>query len=322
MAEIHDFDKKKYSDRKAALLALAATAGNGEKTSCLTDDEMASLVDNQCSPIDHDKFINHLAHCEICYRHWLELSEVAASENKTRSGKIIQGFFHSRNLAWAGSALAAAASIVLFLNLTEKNNGPVIHSPIRTEVKRSKVSTQQIQNDADQADSNRGIQEYNISNITDKATEPAKDIQASMPSSVLLSEKKQLPDKLTTSKLKTESMALGKTAQPHGRSRGEGKDDLSLKEITQSQLQIDEWIEKIQHGCSAQNKNPLFWEKMHEEGKQLKQVDSPEEKQLVKDLLSLIQQLQLSSEKSQTLCRQILQRLETNSGHQEQPAIQ
>ena len=79
MDKIHSIEQKQEADRRTALLSLATNSRDAEHTDCLTADEMACLVDNHCSPDDQEQFYIHLAHCEICYRQWVELSEPTAT---------------------------------------------------------------------------------------------------------------------------------------------------------------------------------------------------------------------------------------------------
>ena len=213
MAKIHSIEQKQEADRQTAMLALAATSKDTEKTSCLTADEMACLVDNQCAPADQEQFYKHLAHCEICYHQWVELSELTATSKIQKSRKGIHTLFQPRNLAWAGSAIAAAASIVLFLNITGETPSPVLYKPLQKEVKRSWVPAPGVLNDVEQADSRARILEQNIDSMHD-TVKPEMETQASIPSSVSIG-KKITPEEILT-KTKTKFYCI------KGRSTGDG----------------------------------------------------------------------------------------------------
>ncbi|MBW2328100.1 MAG: hypothetical protein JRF04_00495 [Deltaproteobacteria bacterium] len=312
MAKIHNIDQKQKADRQTALLALAATSKDTEQTDCLTADEMACLVDNQCSPDDQEQFYLHLTHCEICYHQWVELSELASTDTIKKSRKGIHTLFQPRNLAWAGSALAAAASIVLFLNITGETPSPVLHKPLQTGVERSWVPAPGMPNDVEQAESRAKITEQNIDTMHD-TVQSEMETQASTPSSVSVKEKITQKEMLTK-KQKLNFTVLKEEAQVMGTSVGKAVDGLPRKSIYQGQVQAGEWIERIQQGCLSQKENILFWEKQYQEGKELIRFDSTEEKKLVNDLLPLIEQLQQSSDKNSFICKRILLRLETNTG--------
>ena len=312
MAEIHNIEQKKYTDRQTALLALAATSEDAEKTSCLTADEMASLVDNQYSPDDQEHFFNHLAHCEICYHQWVELSEFAAAGKNENSEKATHTLFQPRNLAWAGSTLAAAATIVLFLNITGETPSPVLHKPVQTEVERTWVpAAPGVSNDLEQADSRANPANRYIDGMHD-TVQPKIEIQASAPSSVSR-EKKIIPEEMLTKKQKLNFSELKEKTQVIGASGGKVVDGFPRKNIYQGQGQTSEWIDRILQGCLSQEQNIQFWEKQYQEGIELTRFESATEKKLVNDLLLLIDQLQQSSDENIIICKRILNRLETNT---------
>ncbi len=117
-SKIHDIDLKRRADRATALLALAAAgkqARAGE--SCLSVQELASLVDGEATADERKHCFNHLAGCDFCYHLWLEISALAGHGAGQKGKNILQQLFQPRVLTWTGSALAAAASVALFLNI-------------------------------------------------------------------------------------------------------------------------------------------------------------------------------------------------------------
>ena len=305
MDRIHSIEQKQEADRQTALLALAASSKDAEQTDCLTADEMACLVDNQCSPDDQEQFYLHLTRCEICYHQWVELSELASTDTIKKSRKGIHTLFQPRNLAWAGSALAAAASIVLFLNITGETPTPVMHKPMQTGVERSWVPPPGVPNDLEQADSRARIMEQHIDTMHD-AVQPEIETQASTPSSVSV-EEKITPEEMPTKKQKLNFSELKEETQVMGTSGGKAVDGLPRKSIYLGQIQASEWIESIQQGCLSQEENIPFWEKQYQEGKKLIRFESAEEKKMVNDLLLLIEQLQQPSDETVIICKRILE---------------
>lgn len=312
MDRIHSIEQKQKTDRQTVLLALATTSKDAEQTDCLSADEMACLVDNQCAPDDQEQFYIHLAHCEICYHQWVELSELTATETIKKSRKAIHTLFRPRNFAWAGSALAAAASIVLFLNISGEIPPPVMHKPLQTGIERSLTPAPGVLNDVEQVDSRAKIMEQNIDRVHD--TVLLMETQASTPSPVSV-EEKITPKEMHIKKQKLNFTVLKEEAQVMGTSGGKAVDGLPRKSIYQGQMQASEWIESIQQGCLSQEKNIPFWEKQYQEGKELIRFESAEENRLVNDLLPLIEQLQQSSDGNIFICKRILKQLETPPGH-------
>ena len=306
MAKIHSIEQKQEADRQTALLALAASSKDAEQTDCLTADEMACLVDNQCSPDDQEQFYLHLTHCEICYHQWVELSELASSTDTIKkSRKGLHTLFQPRNIAWAGSALAAAGSIVLFLNITGETPTPVMHKPMQTGVERSWVPPPGESNDLEQANSRARIMEQHIDTMHD-AVQPEIETQASTPSPVS-PENKITPEEMPTKKQKLNFTVLKEETQVMGTSGGKAVDGLPRKSIYLGQIQASEWIESIQQGCLSQEENIPFWEKQYQEGKKLIRFESAEEKKMVNDLLLLIEQLQQPSDETVIICKRILE---------------
>ncbi|MEA2116055.1 MAG: hypothetical protein U9P36_11840 [Thermodesulfobacteriota bacterium] len=273
---------------------------------------MACLVDNKCAAADQEQFYNHLAHCEICYHQWLELSELTATDNTQKSRKAVQPLFQPRNLAWAGSALAVAASIVLFLNITGETPSPVLHKPLQTEVERSWVPAPGVQNDVEQADSRAKTAELTIDSMHD-TVQPEMETQASTPSSVSVKEK-ITPEEMLIKNQKLNISVLKEEAPVMDASGGKAVDGLPRINTYQVQMKASEWIESIQQGCLAQEKSIPFWKKQYQKGNKLIHFESAEEKKLVNDLLPLIEQLQQSSDGNIFICKRILKRLETNTG--------
>ena len=144
MANIHSIDEKKQADRGVALLALHAGQGS-VSSACLTEEELACLVDRQCTADEQEQFFSHLASCETCYRSWLELLEIFDTGTGQKTGNMVYKFFQPKQLAWAGSLFAAAASVALFLNISGEMDAPVLQPQMQTgiELKKSALPEEQ-----------------------------------------------------------------------------------------------------------------------------------------------------------------------------------
>ncbi len=110
------------SDKAAALTALAAGT-NPPPEGCLTPGELAALVDKRCSPKEQAGFLKHVAECQECYDAWLAVSQTVGQNEK---GQLIKGpwlkkLTSGKLLAAAGTALAAAASVVLYMNISTES---------------------------------------------------------------------------------------------------------------------------------------------------------------------------------------------------------
>lgn len=103
------------ANRATALTALAA----GEQKAaddCLSSEALAALVARNLASEERQHCFDHLACCQSCYDQWRAL----AMDDGADSGKIIKGpWFGIRSISFttAGSLLAAAACILLYLNI-------------------------------------------------------------------------------------------------------------------------------------------------------------------------------------------------------------
>ena len=116
MAKKDELKLKREADRRTALLGLAADRNSEKQRECLTSMEMSNLLDGRCSDSQRQSFIAHLSSCDTCYREWLEL-EQELSGDTAHYKKLL--FFRQKYLTVAGSLLAAAASIIFYLNLDQ-----------------------------------------------------------------------------------------------------------------------------------------------------------------------------------------------------------
>ncbi len=111
---VDDLQKKREADRRSALLGLAADRSPGEQGRCLSVQEMSALLDGKCSSHERERFLMHLSSCDSCYGEWVALDHVL---NEKEAGKKKRLFFQPSFLALSGSLLAAAASVIFFMNL-------------------------------------------------------------------------------------------------------------------------------------------------------------------------------------------------------------
>lgn len=115
---VKDDNSDKRLEKAMGLLSLAADSSIKEKRekgeNCIPSEELAALIDNKCSEAEIEKIKNHLSECEICSDQWLTLSTFKMGALKTpRTVK------KSKAYTYIGSALALAASVVVFLNIAD-----------------------------------------------------------------------------------------------------------------------------------------------------------------------------------------------------------
>jgi hypothetical protein len=104
------------NSQATALLALAA-ARRPVPAPCLNDEQLALLIDGRGGH-EQKNLLAHLAHCPDCYQRWL-----LASDNRAAlRGRL-------RRLRPVGLALAAAACLVLYLQVVELDETPLAPLP-------------------------------------------------------------------------------------------------------------------------------------------------------------------------------------------------
>ena len=108
-------DKQNRVEKAAALLALAKAAepAQGE---CLSDEQLAALVEGRLDNDQQLELRKHLSDCGKCYKEWLQMTRLP--ENSPARGRI-HWLKHIKNYSYIGSALAVAASVVVYLNVND-----------------------------------------------------------------------------------------------------------------------------------------------------------------------------------------------------------
>ncbi|RUM36806.1 MAG: hypothetical protein DSY50_01645 [Desulfobulbus sp.] len=299
-------NKQKGGDRRVALLALAVNRNRTESSSgCLTSEEIATLADRTCSVSERQRYHNHLADCDSCYQQWLELEKTTNSrESKAASkkeGKLIRG----RHFAWAGSFLAAAASVVLFLNLTQKvplperkvriksmvneKSKPLASSPVDMITSPSEPTVPRKQVISREDSENSAIPPINLQNADVIENEFSK-MDTYTKSGAILS-----ADKKIRSKAKQEEV-ISPVISADSRSAN-------------NQSPVNIWIMNVREGCRSRKTSESYWEKQYLEGQKLSNFASESEEQVVLEVMALVDILRNSPAKNEKMCLKIFNRL-------------
>ena len=126
MAEKQQLKQHQQQQQRLALLALLADRPQ-PTGQCLKDETLAALVEGKLAHKETEQCLAHLATCEQCLSLWLQLDQYWQSEKTSRPGARFHRFItRPRVLTAAGSLLAVAASIAVFLQITLTPNGESI----------------------------------------------------------------------------------------------------------------------------------------------------------------------------------------------------
>jgi hypothetical protein len=131
MGNVEQLSEHKQADRQRALLALASEEHKAKKPmDCPSPEEIACLVEGRIKGATKQRLLAHLGNCEHCYRQWRDLDLHLHQQD----GKLVPFWQKKRYVTYIGSALAAAASVALFLNITTSTryHKQIFHLPAET----------------------------------------------------------------------------------------------------------------------------------------------------------------------------------------------
>ncbi len=126
--------RKNEKDTLTGLLALSVD-NNKQTGPCVSDEELAMLVEDKMNTEHRQKCMEHLADCETCYNQWLFLKNVEEHHKKN-----IRPLLSKKSYKYIGSSLALAASVVVFLNIYTPPLVEVVLAPENTVILDEKGS--------------------------------------------------------------------------------------------------------------------------------------------------------------------------------------
>ena len=131
MIDKSKMEQQREADRRLALLALVSEQPE-PCGACLEPEELSALIEGRLTPEQIEPCLTHLAGCERCYALWLRLDrEWRGQTGRSNRNTLRRLISRPRFLAAAGSLLAAAASIAVFLNITA-DHGALPRLPEKT----------------------------------------------------------------------------------------------------------------------------------------------------------------------------------------------
>ncbi len=289
-------------------MGLALSGTNDPAGPCLSDQEMAALVDNTCSEKEREHYFQHLANCDSCYRHWLELSEIVANDKKMQDENSRPKIIRPQFFAWTGSLLAAAASVVIFLQITGKAPTPVVPRQSMETItgnKRGPARDQRAESTAvksmakkSMAKSVKAYGDKGLDMAANEITSPAAVAPAPPVKKMAALDATSYGQPQATIKNKQQTLAGSRrgTLCRLPTAAGEKGSPGRL------------WLDRVQQGCRHNETSSQFWQQQYRTGKQLAMLEDPVEKQLIRELLPLVEKLQGKGNDAQAVCEEILKR--------------
>lgn len=293
-------DEKKPLESATALLALAAASRDAEdlQKDCPGAEEFAAYSEGKGMESERATFFAHLEGCGSCYRHWLMVNEDIVKQDQTsKSGRL-------KRYSYIGSALAVAASVVVFLNLRE----PV---PVLIHFDENEVQevTEAEENVLPSLHETTGKEEKSA---VEKFLKPETDTAGV--SDAMIGEQQE---ELSFPEAKKSINKLQRTEEEYPRPQQKSprkarKVHKSVQEMAPAQVtSIDSdrdkkspsgftsWVDELRKGCLAEQWQSSFWRELAGDGEILykneSNILSAQELSLLKKLLIQINQIDESS---------------------------
>ncbi len=299
------------AEQAVALLALAADkeAGPGP---CLTADEMAMLVDGGCEKEDLARFRHHLGNCGKCYEEWFGLKKMQGGGSGR--GRIFR-LSRFQKYSYIGSALAAAASVVVFLNITPPrysvDEKPVEGPALRQQM--SKPDLPQIHMEKEEMDSEEGTKSgpspgtLGVADSVQEVPREKRAVSKTITGEVSQTIKKRLPAPAASMSRQAEEKAM--SAEVFNNVVGDGTSSPS-----DTVADLDSWLALLEDGCIAGRQERQFWSFMHLQGEQiLKKQSGSLPKKTAEQMATLLKIVeQVNSDSVIRHCRDIRTWLDNN----------
>lgn len=306
MAKLHILKHRDKGDKRIALLALALSQKRVGSSACLADAEMAALVDGTCDDAERNRLQNHLASCELCYQHWIDLARGVDQHGREKKEKRSEQLIRFRYVTWAGSFLAAAASVVLFINITQVQPPPTMEDVDKT-VNEQNESTKHLPSVemVPAAPQSRGP-EFQLADRQDtvRGQRQSADTQVAP---VL---KKRQFDGSHNFVKKNNKVIRKRAYKAENIAELEKKLADSAGSLKRTQSQAAMWIATLKQGCQAGQVSPVFWEQQYQQGIRITRIVDGNEKRFLHEILSFIRDIDKKTVDNRGGCREILRTID------------
>ncbi len=250
---------KLQSDKQTALLTLAGKTPPG-RDNCPDSEELACLLEGKIAEEERKRLLSHISSCEHCYQEWLALSQLTMKQKG--AGKIL--LFTRRNMAWTGSILAAAASIVVFLNITLSPDFKD-HTP-----QQSPLPEKQDIMEMELAETKKGIPspiktvESSIISEPDTINLQGREERSLPPSPAFKITKKALL--LDESSKAPSEKKISPIDKQTGRQRAQSATHMMARAMPED-ITLQEWYKLLGKACKAKEESQFFWQEKLDQGR-------------------------------------------------------
>lgn len=229
-----NFKNSRKAEKAIALLALSADKG-AKPGRCLNPEEMAALVDSQCTKEELAIYMQHLSRCEQCYGEWLSLKTMDKMATSSAAGGRTRPVSRLKKYGFIGSAMAVAASVVIFFNINQ----------LPRMVQETEDSSAPAEAVLEKSQESSAIQQFNHPTDTLNKARTIAPVEQDF-----------------DSQIKELSAPLPQAAA--GAAKKSEQAELSGR--VSAQRDVDSWLKKLQKNCLSGRQEAEFWTSMAVEG--------------------------------------------------------
>lgn len=223
-------------------MVLSAKGEDVKMDICPLPEKMALLVEGKIKGEDKKRILVHLSRCEICFEEWFNISE--AQKEKKHTSLL---HLNRRFLSYAGPALAVAASITVFLNIS--------HQPtMETQVLPSPSISYESESESEQKNDTIFLE----ATEKDSAVQSFQDHQAKQQVAPAKSKIESVPrPALQTAPARDLEKPTTPTVQSVKRKEQHAKK--AVLEERMGTIPLTTYLTELRFGCSTEIKPRDFW---------------------------------------------------------------
>lgn len=274
MAKTEKLDQKKKGDILTAHMGLAAEQETPEKEKgegCLSSEELADVAANLCTPEQRKKAMEHFSSCQVCYDEWVSICFSLMSVETGSSGKT--PLVTVRNLGYLGSALAIAASVMLYINIS----GDI---PMQEVVPRPPVQDKSSVRTVPPTETSKAKAFHHT---PEAAPAPSVVGESNAPAKVERRAAQQQSKEYTDSVRESEVMADQSVAE-----EGDAKELKGGLDSDKNAQAISKWLIVVEYGCKTGNSDGPFWQTLYGEGQSLLAAADTNQAPFLKRVIELL----------------------------------